>query len=84
MADADANDLAKYKRLATEIRGWLGTGMFQPGEPVPSITDLATDRGWARQTCARALQILAAEGLLTRYPGFGYYVTSVSGKPGHP
>lgn len=72
----DMNDPTKYERLAAEIRTWLASGMFQPGEPVPSITDIATDRGWARETCARALQTLEAEGLLTRYPGFGYYVAS--------
>lgn len=28
----------------------------------------------ARQTAAKALPALADEGLLARYPGFGYYV----------
>jgi DNA-binding GntR family transcriptional regulator len=74
--DTDVNDLTKYKRLAAEIRTWLDSGMFQPGEPLPSITDLAADRGWSRQTCAHVLQSLEAEGLLRRYPGFGYYVTA--------
>lgn len=64
----------KYKQLAADIRTWLDGGMFQPGELLPSITDLAADRGWSRETCARALQSLEAEGLLTRHPGSGYYV----------
>ena len=72
--DTDAND-PKYKRLTAEIRIWLDHGMFQPGEPVPSITDLAADRGWSRGTCARALQALAKEGRLEFYPGLGYYVS---------
>jgi GntR family transcriptional regulator len=72
---ADGNDPAKCKRLADEIRTWLARGMFEPGESVPSITDLAAERGLSRQTCACALQALAAEGLLTCYPGSGYYVT---------
>jgi DNA-binding GntR family transcriptional regulator len=42
---------------------------------------LAADRKWSRQTCARALQTLEAEGLLTRYPGSGYYVTGPPRKP---
>jgi DNA-binding GntR family transcriptional regulator len=49
--------------------------MFQPGEAVPSITDLAADRGWSRQTCSRAMRILAKEGRLTFYPGSGYHVS---------
>ena len=82
MADElGANDPTKYNRLAAEIRTWIDCGMFQPGEPVPSITDLAAERGWARETCARALQSLEAEGWLTRYPGFGYYVTGPQREP---
>jgi DNA-binding GntR family transcriptional regulator len=73
--DSDANDPRKYMRLAAELRGWLDSGMFQPGEPVPSITDLASDRGWARLTCARALRTLAAEGRLKFYPALGYHVS---------
>jgi EmrB/QacA subfamily drug resistance transporter len=72
--DSGANDSAKYSRLAAEIRTWLDSGMFEPGEAVPSITDLAAERAWSRQTCARALQALAREGRLTFYPGLGYHV----------
>lgn len=72
--DTSASD-PKHKRLTAEIRAWLDDGMFQPGEPVPSITDLASDRGWSRQTCARALQALVKEGRLEVYPGQGYYVS---------
>ena len=74
--DTDMSPPTKCQRLTVEIRTWIDSGMFQPGEPVPSIADLAADRGWARQTCARALQRLEAEGLLTLYRGFGYYVTA--------
>lgn len=73
----DINDVGplKYRQLTAQIRGWLDKGVFLPGDPVPSITALSTDRGWARQTCARALRVLADEGLLTLYPGAGYHVT---------
>lgn len=45
---------------------------------MPSIPELIL-AGYAnaRQTCGRALRALRAledEGLLTRYPGLGYYV----------
>jgi DNA-binding GntR family transcriptional regulator len=40
----------------------------------PSITALCQEYGHARETCAKALRILEAEGLLTRIPGLGYYV----------
>lgn len=77
MADkTDTTTAPKYQRLATAVRTWLDSGMFEPGEPLPSITDLAADRGWSRQTCAKALQKLEVEGLLIRLPGLGYYVAS--------
>ena len=34
----------------------------------------------ARQTAAKALRLLESEGLVTRIPGLGYYVTESPGK----
>ena len=45
------------------------------GQPVPSITTLTQDHGVARQTAAKALQLLESEGLVYRVPGLGYYVS---------
>jgi DNA-binding GntR family transcriptional regulator len=47
--------------------------------PTPSITTLTQEYGHARQTCAKALRVLVDEGLLTRVPGLGYYVTGTRG-----
>ncbi len=49
---------------------------------MPSITTLSQAFGHARQTCGKAMQLLEGEGLLTRMPGHGYYVTRnpVAGK----
>lgn len=49
-------------------------GSLQPGMPVPSITTLSQKHGTARQTAAKALRLLEAEGLVTRIQGLGYYV----------
>jgi DNA-binding transcriptional MocR family regulator len=46
--------------------------------PTPSITTLSQQYGHARQTCAKALRTLEDEGLLTRIPGLGYYVTGTA------
>jgi len=46
--------------------------------PTPSITTLSQQYGHARQTCAKALRTLEDEGLLTRIPGLGYYVTGTT------
>jgi GntR family transcriptional regulator len=61
-------------RIAADVRQGLSEGRWARGEPVPSITTLSQEYGVARQTAAKALQLLVDEGLLTRVPGLGYYV----------
>lgn len=70
------DDPRKYLRLAAELRKKIEDGSLRPGERVPSITVLAAERGWARQTCGRALRMLKDEGLLRWIPGLGYYVVN--------
>jgi DNA-binding GntR family transcriptional regulator len=66
------------------LRRQIAEGILAPGMPTPSITTLSQQYGHARQTCAKALRILEEEGLLTRIPGLGYYVTgnAAAAKPG--
>ena len=67
-------DPRKYRQLAEVIRAQVISGQIMPGSPAPTITELASRYGCARQTCAKALRILVEEGRLIRYPGLGYYV----------
>jgi DNA-binding GntR family transcriptional regulator len=62
-------------RIASAIRTGLSEGRWQSGDPVPSITTLAQEYGVTRKTAAKALRLLESEGLLTRVPGLGYYVS---------
>ena len=77
-------DPRAYVRMAARLRRQISAGTFAPAAPVPSITVLGEQYGHARQTCAKALQALAAEGLLVRIPGLGYHVAQrpVRGLPG--
>lgn len=63
-----------YRRLAAAAREQICSGALSPGQPLPSITELARAHGHARVTCSKAYRLLEAEGLVTRYPGLGYYV----------
>ena len=72
----DLTDPRKYLRLAATLRTQITSGDIAPGDPAPTITQLAADYHCARQTCAKALRILVSEGLLTRYPGLGYYIAT--------
>jgi GntR family transcriptional regulator len=64
-----------YIRLASALRDQITGGELTSGMSAPSITALAGETGHARQTCAKALEMLAGEGLLRRVPGLGYYLT---------
>ena len=76
--NADPNS-RKYVQLAARLRRDIDNGTLHVGAPVPSITALAAEHGgWARQTCAKALHLLEAEGLLFRVDGLGYYVAGKS------
>lgn len=81
MSVNDRADPRKYTRLAASIRDRILDGSLRPGEHVPSITRLAAERGWARQTCSKALKLLEAEGLVLRIRGIGYLVNSPKETP---
>lgn len=83
MSIGDETDPRAYIRLAAELRQDIALGKLKPGKPTPSITTLSQQYGHARQTCAKALRLLVSEGLLTRYPGLGYYVAGTA-KPDNP
>jgi DNA-binding GntR family transcriptional regulator len=73
-------DPRKYVRLAAVLRGRILDGTLRPGESVPSISTLVTEHGgWARKTCAKALRMLEAEGLLLRVHGLGYFINGPVG-----
>jgi DNA-binding GntR family transcriptional regulator len=76
---SDESDPRAYVRLAARLRRDIAEGKLTPGMPTPSITTLSQQYGHARQTCAKALRILEGEGLVTRIPGLGYYVTASPG-----
>jgi len=69
-------DPRAYVRIADGLRERITSGELAPGMPMPSITTLSQEYGVARQTAAKALRMLEAEGLVRRIPGLGYYVTS--------
>ena len=80
MSISDESDPRAYVRLAARLRREIAEGKLAPGMPTPSITTLSQEYGHARQTCAKALHTLQEEGLLTRIPGLGYYVTGTTEK----
>jgi GntR family transcriptional regulator len=73
--DSGLTDPRAYRRLATMIRQEINEGTLRRGQPTPSIARLSLEHGHARRTCSKALRVLESEGLVTRFPGLGYYVS---------
>lgn len=62
-----------HEQLATILRNRIASGEID--SRVPSIISLAQQYGVSRDTAVRALNTLAAEGLITVVRGKGFYVT---------
>ena len=69
------DDPRPYMKIAGQLRDQITSGTLTRGTPVPTITTMSRTTGHARQTCGKALRMLEDEGLVTRIPGLGYYVT---------
>ena len=74
-AHTGLTDPRAYVRLAAIVRQQIADGTLDSGQPAPTITRLSQEHGHARPTCGKALRMLEGEGLLTRIPGLGYYVS---------
>ncbi len=75
MAEGDPR---KYVQIASAVRAAITAGGLTAGDAVP-IGRLAAEHRAARQTVARALVLLADEGVLRRFPGHGYLVVRAGG-----
>jgi DNA-binding GntR family transcriptional regulator len=67
------DDPRRYVQIAATLRREMLDGQLKPGSMV-TITRICQETGHSRQTCGKAMGILADEGLIKRIPGLGYYV----------
>ena len=70
-----SNDIPIYTQLIEQIKVSIATGVFQPGERLPSVRDLATEAGVNPNTMQRALAQLESEGLVYSQRAAGRFVT---------
>jgi GntR family transcriptional regulator len=63
-----------YQQVAGILRGQIERGEIEPRRPVPSIRTLCETYGIARTTAAKAIRLLADEGLVRSVPGRGWFV----------
>ena len=71
-----SNPLPLYQQLAGALRRQVALGALRAGERVPTVRELAVLARVNRNTAARAIQTLEAEGLVTTRVGQGTFVAA--------
>ena len=75
---------ARYRDIAEELRRRIISGEWAPGEKLTRMADLAREYGANRDTIARAVTILEAEGLVWAVPRRGTVVRYGMVRPRRP
>jgi len=73
--------IALYVQLASIMRAQIKAGAWADGADIPTIEELCTRYGVARVTVRQALQMLAAEGLVSSQRGRRTSVTYDASRP---
>ncbi|MEU6718798.1 TetR/AcrR family transcriptional regulator C-terminal domain-containing protein [Nonomuraea sp. NPDC046802] len=71
--------MAAAARIVADIKQRVADGRLRPGERVPSTRQLARDWGVALATAAKALTVLAQEGVVVAEPRVGTIVAEPKG-----
>lgn len=63
-----------YETVAESITGMISAGTLRPGERVPSVRRLSSQRRVSIATVLKAYEVLENRGLIEARPNAGYYV----------
>ena len=70
-----SNDAPIYSQLIEQIKVGIVSGVFPPGERLPSVRDMATEAGVNPNTMQRAMTELERSGLVYSQRTAGRFVT---------
>jgi DNA-binding GntR family transcriptional regulator len=71
-------EVAGYRQLADLLRDQIASGVWSPGQRIPSEKDLQDEHGLARETVRAALRMLRQEGLIVVRHGYPSRVREVA------
>jgi GntR family transcriptional regulator len=74
-----SSDLPVYEQIVRGLRAMLVSGVFQPGEQLPPVRQVALDLAVHHNTVAEAYRVLAVEGWLDLRRGRGATVVERRG-----
>lgn len=66
--------MKKYQRLAEQIGEQIASGVWQPGDKLPSLREQVVSSGMSFMTVGHAYQLLESQGRIIARPQSGYYV----------
>lgn len=64
-----------YLQIMEQVRHAIGIGLFRPGDPLPTIRELALQLSINPNTVAKAIRELEREGVLVTRVGKGSFVS---------
>lgn len=70
-----SSNIPIYYQLMEQIKKTIITGEIKPGDPIPSVRDLASSLKINPLTVQRAYQELKREGTIEVQRGVGYHIT---------
>jgi len=73
-----SNGVPLYQQIVDQMRAKILSGELRPGEPLPSMRQLAADLMTSMITTKRAYQELELAGLIQTRPGLGTYVCELT------
>jgi GntR family transcriptional regulator of arabinose operon len=73
----------KYREILEKIQDDITSGRYQPGQRLPSETELVRRYGASRMTVSRAMHELQTGGLVVRRVGSGTFVAQTSNSKSH-
>jgi len=76
-----ASPVPIYYQLETLIREQIESGLWRPGERIPTENEFCEQHAISRAPVRQALSDLASEGVLVRRPGLGTFVNHVTLAP---
>ncbi|BDG84601.1 PLP-dependent aminotransferase family protein [Citrobacter koseri] len=68
--------MKKYQRLAEQICDQIASGVWQPGDRLPSLREQVVSSGMSFMTVGHAYQLLESQGRIIARPQSGYYVAA--------
>ena len=69
-----------YRQLKERVIAMMLDGLLKPGDPLPSVRQVAAEYQLNPITVSRAYQVLADEALVEKRRGLGMYVTEEAAK----